>query len=248
MEEPALHEPDRDTMHRGLHRRHVLYAAGVLGTVTAIGMTDAGAAPESDSLVVWKLSPDWGYPRGPHGKTRLRSAASRNAAKYRYALSESDAIAMNLHRCSYAPAVAITVTRSGFMTLWDQLSYGWHNPDTGQVVRILDGRHVRRLTRGDELLSQALTDPTSMPATAPTGAPAAPSGSPASSAAPNTTGLPATGGGSPAPPVGDTKPAALALTGSSAGTAVAAGMGALAAGVAALRLRRAAVHRSESAR
>ncbi len=256
MREDRTNREPAQPAHRNLHRRHVLYAAGVLGTATAIGMGDAGAAPAGDSLVVWKLNADWGYPRGPHGKTRLRSAASRNAAKYRYALSEPDAIAMNLHRCSYAPAVAITVTRSRFMSLWDQLSYEWRNPDTGQTVRLLDARHVRRVSHGTELLNQALTDPgsTTTGPSAPSGpgsSPTGPGSSPTSSD-PITTAAPANGAGqqatSAAAPPDSSKSAALALTGASTGTTIAAGVGALAAGVAAMRLRRAAVHRSESTR
>lgn len=247
-----------------MHRRHVLLAAGVLGTVTAFGVMDAGAAPESETLVVWKLDPDWGYPRGPHGKTRLRSASSRTAAKYRYALSESDAVAMNLHKCSYAPAVPITVKRARFSTLWDRLSYEWRNPSTGEVVRIIDGRHVRRLAHGDELLAQALSGSTPEPTT-PAGSPTSTSVPTAGATAPTATATGAdgsissggsaaatstsSGGGAPsaaAAPAADASPASLAMTGSSATAAVAVGVGAITAGIAALRLRRASVLSAET--
>lgn len=91
---------------------------------------------------MWQLDPDWGYPRGPHAKTRLVSNASRRAAQNRIALSEEDALEMNLHLCSFAPAVAHTVCAATFADLWQRHSYGWTNPSSGTVVQVLDRRHL----------------------------------------------------------------------------------------------------------
>ena len=49
---------------------------------------------------------------------------------------------MNLHLCSFAPAVARTVCAAAFADLWQRRSYEWTNPWSGSVVRLLDRRHL----------------------------------------------------------------------------------------------------------
>ena len=227
-------------------RRHVLWAAGALGGATAVvwSAAPAGATP---SAVVWQLDPDWGYPRGPHGKTRLRSNAARQAAAHRYALTQADAEAMNLHKCSFAPPVAVPIDDESFATLWGSLSYDWTNPATGQVVRILDDRHVGRIPRGGELLAAALAGPaeglpisTSAGTSAGAGAGATTEATGAAGAAePAATATAAGSDGTN----GSSGGAGLALTGSTTTTVAAAGASALVVGIAALRLRRVAVAR-----
>ena len=176
------------------------------------------------TVTVWRLDPDWGYPRGPHGKTRLRSRASRNAAAHRYARTEADAVAMNLHRCSFAPAVPVEVDGAAFAEPWNSLAAPWTNPWNGEVVEILDDRHVGRIPTGPQLHAAAFGTGGSMTD--------GPGGGDADAGAAQ---------GSPA------GAAALALTGSSTSTAVAIGFGAISSGVAALHLRRRAVERATSA-
>ena len=49
---------------------------------------------------------------------------------------------MNLHLCSFAPAVARTVCAAAFADLWQRRSYEWTSPWSGSVVRLLDRRHL----------------------------------------------------------------------------------------------------------
>ncbi|MEO5838371.1 MAG: hypothetical protein ABIQ73_24945 [Acidimicrobiales bacterium] len=116
----------------------------------------AFAANGDDTITVWKLASDWDDPRGPSRKTRLTSNASRTAAENRYALTESDALDMNLHVGSWAPALAVVVNRNEFEALWDSLSYDWHNPWNARDVRLFDARHAARDTRDANLLVEAL--------------------------------------------------------------------------------------------
>lgn len=200
-------------------------AAGAL-TSAAVVHQSAGVAGAADTtMTVWKLESDWGRPRGPHGKTRLRSKASRRAAAHRYALTRADAEAMNLHKCSFAPAVAVTVDAAAFTTLWDSLSYEWTSNWSGRRVRLLDTRHVDRLRGGTTLLGRALSPsaPTTPTTSARPGGTASETGSvPAGSA-----------NGARA-----TAPRTLALTGGDSPGLVVMALGAVGAGIAALRARR----------
>ena len=124
-------------------RRRFLALAGAGGLGLVGGLTGfAQAASGATSATVWQLDRDWGYPRGPYGKTRLVSRASRRAAQNRIALSEQQALDTNLHPCSFAPAVAHTVCAATLAALWDDRSYEWTNPWNGTVVRVLDRRHL----------------------------------------------------------------------------------------------------------
>jgi hypothetical protein len=107
-------------------------------------------------MTVWHLETDWAQPRGPHAKTRLVSRSSRRAAQHRYALTEADALAMNLHLCSWAPAAATEVCSEAFMSLWDEAAYDWHNPWLDQSVHIFDIRSVAALADGETRLAHAL--------------------------------------------------------------------------------------------
>lgn len=110
-------------------------------------------------MTVWRLSSDWGYPRGPHGKTRLESKASLNAAKNRWALTEQDALDMNLHLCSWAPAEAVEVNKCAFMEIWDHNgagSYVWRNKWKDVDVRIFDERCLPHIDDSGELWDMAL--------------------------------------------------------------------------------------------
>lgn len=116
-------------------------------SVAAVATVLTGPAPlrfgtEPDTLTVWKLAADWREPRGPHGKTALESRASRNAAANRYARTERDALDMNLHRCSWAPAVPVAVCRAAFERAWDDLARPWSNPWNGRTVVLLDRRWI----------------------------------------------------------------------------------------------------------
>jgi hypothetical protein len=154
---------------RGVDRRGFLALAGAGGLALVAGSAgSARAASAGPTITVWQLDPDWGYPRGPHAKTRLISRASRRAAANRYALSEQDALDMNLHLCSFAPAVERTVSAATFGGLWDLVSYEWTNPSSGTVVRVLDRRHLSAAEAAslDRAAAPAAGGGTGLPATA----------------------------------------------------------------------------------
>jgi hypothetical protein len=107
-------------------------------------------------MTVWQLASDWDEPRGPNGKTSLISRASRRAAQNRYTLTESNALDMNLHPGSWAPAVPIEVCAEAFTSLWGELSYQWHNPWLAKAVPLLDVRTVGSVGNGADRLNHAL--------------------------------------------------------------------------------------------
>lgn len=144
-------------------------AAGSVVTAAVVGLAAPAAAQTSpptcgrgcghdDLIVVWRLRSDWGTPRGPHNKTRLNSKASRNAAQYRWALTEQDALDMNLHKCSWAPAEAVSVKRCAFMAIWDHNgagSYAWRNPWKNLDVQLFDTRCLDHIEDGHALWAEA---------------------------------------------------------------------------------------------
>ncbi len=218
--------------HRAPTRRRMVQTIGALAVIGATGSmpSHASAAESNDAcpaggrMTVWRLASEWEEPRGPHGKTRLESRASRNAATHRWALTEQDALDMNLHLCSWAPAVSVEVNNTAFIQVWNELAYDWENPWNGKTVRILDDRCLPHMEDGEDIFVCALAGATtSDPAPTPT-----PNEDPTPSAEPATAGNP---------------PPALAFTGTTTGTLVAAGAGTFLAGLAA---RRAAVARSNT--
>lgn len=162
---------------RNLDRRRFLgYSAGA-ATLAALavpsvaeaqqeasGPTQSGSGPDvvCDTMVVYRLQSSWDTPRGPHGKTELNSNASKTAAAHRWALTEKDALDMNLHKCSWAPAEAVVVAREPFMEIWSSNhagSYTWENPWNGSSPRIYDSRCLEHLEGGDELWAAAMNPP-----------------------------------------------------------------------------------------
>ncbi len=121
------------------------------------GRAQAATCGPCPRMTVWHLETDWAQARGPHDKTRLVSRASRRAAQHRYALTEADALDMNLHLCSWAPAAMTEVCSEAFMSLWDEASYVWHNPWLDKSVHIFDIRSVAALPDGEARLVHALS-------------------------------------------------------------------------------------------
>lgn len=173
---------DRPAAETDLSRRKFLVGAATttvaLGSMQAVAsaqnadVTDQGATHicdgECGTMTAWRLDPDWGYPRGPHGKTRLESKASRNAAKNRWALTEQDALDMNLHLCSWAPAVPVEVQTCAFMHIWNHNgagSYEWKNPWNDTKVQIFDERCLPHIDASGELWQQALNPTCAAPKT-----------------------------------------------------------------------------------
>ena len=113
--------------------------AGVGSSAAATGPCASG---DCSTTTLWMLDPDWGYPRGPHAKTRLVSRASRAAVANRMARTEADALSMNLHKCSFAPAVGVPVCTSRADRAFDSWARDWNNPWSGDTVSVLDLRHV----------------------------------------------------------------------------------------------------------
>lgn len=215
-----------------LRRRQLLAAGGSVGAAAFLAVGGrAGAA--TGTMTVWKLSPDWGTPRGPHGKTHLHSNASRRAAANRFALTRADAEAMNLHKCSFAPAVPVTVDAAAFLALWGAAASPWTSPWSGTTVRLLDLRRARRIEGGDDLVNRALEPASPARPAEPGGGGSGvgPGSTPAAPADRVATNSPDRSG----PRVGGRQ---LALTGTRPGELVALGLGALAAGATAVRVRR----------
>ncbi len=131
-------------------RRHFL-ATGAT-TVAALALSNplavpAGAATSSGchagscaTGTGWMLATDWTEPRGPHGKTRLESRASRTAAANRLARSEAEALDMNLHLCSWAPAVEVPVCAPQLDAAFAAYGRTWQNPWNGSQVSLVDRR------------------------------------------------------------------------------------------------------------
>lgn len=155
-----------------LARRTFLAGIGAVGATVALptvaasaqqaqqgGGSDHVCGDTCETMTVWRLDADWGYPRGPHGKTKLESKASLSAAKNRWALTEQDALDMNLHLCSWAPAVAVEVNKCAFMEVWDHNgagAYDWKNPWNGSTPRIFDERCLPHIDDTGELWKRAL--------------------------------------------------------------------------------------------
>ncbi len=163
---------------RGPDRRQFLVAgAASIAAIASVDFFSASAhaattcgAGSCTTTTVWMLDPDWGYARGPHGKTRLVSAASRRAAANRVARTEAEALDMNLHQCSFAPAVAVDVCAARADDAFAAGAADWNNPWNGATVSVLD---LRRLPAGSDLFgcpaaTPAIADPSS-PSSGPTG-------------------------------------------------------------------------------
>lgn len=129
-------------------RRQFLVAGAA--TAAAIALVDGPAAATSTSSAcaagscvtstAWMLEPDWGYPRGPHAKTHLVSRASRSAATNRIVRSEEDALATNLHLCSWAPAVQVPACSTRLDAAFEAHARQWQNPWNGTTVSLIDLR------------------------------------------------------------------------------------------------------------
>jgi hypothetical protein len=131
-------------------RRQFLAFAGAVAVATAcsdalpssaLATTSSGCSGDACSTgTAWILDPAWGYARGPHAKTRLVSGASRAAAANRIARTEADALNMNLHQCSWAPAIPTPVCATQFDAAFDAYARDWDNPWNETTVPLLDQR------------------------------------------------------------------------------------------------------------
>jgi hypothetical protein len=131
-------------------RRQFLAFAGAVAFATAcsdavpssaLAATSSGCSGDACSTgTAWILDPAWGYARGPHAKTRLVSGASRAAAANRIARTEADALNMNLHQCSWAPAIPTSVCATQFDAAFDKYARDWDSPWNDTTVTLLDKR------------------------------------------------------------------------------------------------------------
>jgi hypothetical protein len=137
-------------------RRQFIAVGAVTVTAASLDRFSLPAYAAGDALgscpktTVWMLDPDWGYLRGPHGKTRLVSRASRLAAENRVARTEQEALDMNLHKCSFAPAIPIEVCADRAVTAFASGATDWNNPWNGSTVSVLD---LRRLPANEGLFA-----------------------------------------------------------------------------------------------
>jgi hypothetical protein len=131
-------------------RRQFLAFAGAVAVATAcsdavpssaLAATSSGCSGDACSTgTAWILDPAWGYARGPHAKTRLVSGASRAAAANRIARTEADALNMNLHQCSWAPAIPTSVCATQFDAAFGKYARDWDSPWNDTTVPLLDKR------------------------------------------------------------------------------------------------------------
>jgi hypothetical protein len=208
----------RDEPTRTRSRREFLVLGG--GTVAAVTLADLGSMRGSGAATtgcsgvactttkVWMLDPDWGYARGPSGKTRLVSRASRLGAANRIARTQPEALDMNLHKCSYAPAISVDVCKVRADAAFATFATDWDNPWNGTTVSVLDLRRV-----------PADHDPFACPASSPIACPTSPAATTAGSSSPSL-GVKADGASS----------GPLAFTGSADRRLLFLGAGAVAAG------------------
>ncbi len=190
------------------------------GTAAAVALVDIASMRSSvaattgcsgtacTTTTVWMLDPDWGYPRGPGGKTRLVSRASRLAATNRLARTHPEALDMNLHKCSYAPAIGVEVCKARSDAAFATWAADWSNPWNGTTVSVLDLRRV-----------PADQDPFACPASSPIAGPTSAAGTEAGRISPSLSTK-----------AGAATSGALAFTGSADRRLLFIGAGALAAG------------------
>ncbi|MEM7095690.1 MAG: hypothetical protein AAF567_22000 [Actinomycetota bacterium] len=214
----------------GITTRRGFLAGALTTAVVGTGFTSAASAQTATTMTVWRIDPDWGYPRGPNNKTHLFSNASRAAAQHRWALSSADAECMNLHVGSWAPAVPVAVDQAAFMQLWNAASYTWANPWKNVGVQIFDDRHVAGVPGGTTLFQRAMNPVVPIVVGVPDPTPTA-----AATAGDEVEGV----AQSAAAPVGSAIPAApLAVTGIDVGLRAAASLGLVATGAAFVRISR----------
>lgn len=184
-----------------------------LGTAAPAAAQDqaSSAAGGCESMTVWVLSPAWDTPRGPHGKTELKSKASLIAAKHRWALTETDALNMNLHKCSWAPAVPVQVRRKEFMEIWNHNgagAYRWSNPWNNSTPEIFDTRCLEHIPDGDAIWATAMDASICTLSAGTVPAAATPVGTTATATTPSVTFTTATGGPVPTATTAVTVPTA----------------------------------------
>ena len=143
--------------------RHGRHAARRRFPRASFASTTDCSAGACATTTVWMLDRDWGYPRGPHAKTRLVSRASRAAAANRIARTEADTLDMNLHLCSWAPAVAVQLSATRVDATFESYATNWANPWSGTTVSLVDMRSL-----------PADFDPFDCPASSPVAQPTAP--------------------------------------------------------------------------
>lgn len=230
MRSPERHQSATSNRRTFLSGAIALAGAGTIGVLAA----DPAAAQIDcgDTITVYRLDTDWGYPRGPHGKTHLESNASKQAAAHRWALTAEDAENMNLHLCSYAPAIPVVVDREAFMAIWNHNgagAYVWNNPWNGAGVEIFDTRCLAHIDDGDLLWAKAMApcgdeagDSWTSTTAAPTGNPL--TGTTTTGAEPTAPSSTSTNSTTPAPTAATTTPTGTA-TGTESSTASSGSIG-----------------------
>lgn len=88
-----------------------------LGVGSAVGTLSSGASASptaargalDDTVTLWRLSADWGYPAGPKGKTRCKGQACHSHAANKIYETEAAALAGRLHVCCVAQPVSFEI-------------------------------------------------------------------------------------------------------------------------------------------
>ncbi len=122
------------TLTTNMNRRKFIAFSGAVGAGAVIAANSMGAGalttPSSSTTVtVWKLNPNWGFPLGPKGKTRVSSNASLLHATNKIFVSEAAAIAGKISPCSLAQPYSIELCAEDAAELWSHSMDGGISAD-----------------------------------------------------------------------------------------------------------------------
>ena len=98
-------------------RRRAFLLSGLTAAASFGATTQAAGAQAAETITLWKLSADWGYPAGPKGKTRCKGRACYSHAANKLYLSEAHATAGRTHKCCVAQPCPIEIPVATYQRL-----------------------------------------------------------------------------------------------------------------------------------
>lgn len=98
-------------------RRRAFLLSGLTAAATFGATTPAAGAQSAETVTLWKLSADWGYPAGPKGKTRCKGRACHSHAANKLYLSAAHATAGRTHKCCVAQPYPIEIPAATYERL-----------------------------------------------------------------------------------------------------------------------------------
>ncbi len=161
-------QPEVSAMGR---RRFIAAFAVVMGGGIATVVGAAEGAKADDTVTLWRLNANWGYPVGPKDKTRCDCKACQLHAANKIFLTQQAAIAGRIHLCCVCQPESFVVPASCVGALFSS------SPDaTGQMTdRRYDGvgAALASCFAAPPPTSAAPSAPPGQPSTPPNGAPSA---------------------------------------------------------------------------